>query len=138
MARSEDLAMNGLKRQIDLINEIGAYIPEDSVYHPSIYGGTTAGDTIVLEAWRTPGDLAGISMNPNNPARLAEWKIRSESPDITCVMTENGPRFEVEEGSEGLERYAEAKSIADRLNANIGRVSELLRETSPKTEFIQS
>ena len=69
---------------------------------------------------------------------VAEWKIRSESPDITCVMTENGPRFEVEEGSEGLERYAEAKSIADRLNANIGRVSELLRETSPKTEFTQS
>lgn len=120
-----------LKQCSNILTEIDSYIPDDSVYHPMI----DVRGNIWFTAWKKPGNLAEFGSDPNSPARLAEWTVRKNAPEIFCKMCKGKLKFKVEPGAEELTYYQEAKDIVDRLNNNTDTITKFVKEL--KTEITQ-
>lgn len=114
-----------------MLTEIGSYIPDDSLYHPTI----DMHGNISFKIWKTPGDLGDFG-SPKNPERLQEWAFRRNAPEIYCKMSKSKLKFEIEPDTEDLAYYSEAKDITDRLNNNSAEITKLYKQL--KTEFTQA
>lgn len=114
-----------------MLTEIGSYIPDDSLYHPTI----DMHGNISFKIWKTPGDLGDFG-SPKNPERLQEWTFRRNAPEIYCKMSKGKLKFEIEPDTEDLAYYSEAKDITDRLNNNSAEITKLYKQL--KTEFTQA
>lgn len=119
--------------------EVYSYIPDNSIYHPKLIATADGQIIMPFETYETPGDLAKISQDPNDPSRKREWAIRMYAPDIVYLEDEKPPVFKVlsafskTEELPNIKAYMEeADAIVARLNINVKTITNMIKLVTPK------